>query len=135
MVGGAAVSTILAMRDVAKARREALAATVPKNLTVWQIRAVLDTLHRLIETRKKQLPPKLREEFEAYFLAFAQQIRSTRNDAGHPANVDTVTEEAVHASLLVFPQLARLSTELTTWMQGRCRSGPQSNGRRPGFQP
>ena len=117
MVGGAAESTILAMRDVAKARLETLAVTVPKNLTAWQIRTVLETLHGLIEARKKQLPPKLREEFEAYFLAFAQQIRSTRNDAGHPANVDTVTEEAVHASLLVFPQLARLSTELTAWIQ------------------
>ena len=82
------------------------------------MKTVLDALHGLIESKKGTLPKELREEFEAYWLVFAQQIRSTRNDAGHPSSVDPVTEEAVHASFLVFPELARLTTNLGSWITG-----------------
>ena len=63
-----------------------------------------------------RLVGRMREEFEAYWLAFAQQIRATRNDAGHPSSVDPVTEEGVHGSFLVFPNLAKLSNSLSTWV-------------------
>jgi hypothetical protein len=74
------------------------------------------TLSTLLDARKGSFPKELREEFEAYWLAFAQQIRATRNDAGHPSSVDPVTEEGVHASFLVFPELARLSRSLVEWI-------------------
>jgi hypothetical protein len=59
----------------------------------------------------------LREEFEAYWPAFTQQIRATRNEAGHPTSVDPVTADAVHASLLIFPELARLAKRLELWVK------------------
>jgi hypothetical protein len=59
---------------------------------------------------------ELRESFEAYWAAFAQQIRTVRNDAGHPTSVDPVTPDTVHASLLIFPELARLASGLSHWV-------------------
>jgi hypothetical protein len=59
---------------------------------------------------------ELRESFEAYWSAFAQEIRAVRNDAGHPTSVDPVTSDTVHASLLVFPELARLASGLSRWV-------------------
>jgi hypothetical protein len=58
----------------------------------------------------------LRDEVQAYWLAFAQQIRATRNDAGHPSSVDPVSEEGVHASFLVFPEFVGLQARLAAWI-------------------
>jgi hypothetical protein len=54
---------------------------------------------------------------EAYWAAFAQQIRTVRNDVGHPSSVDPVTPDTVHASLLIFPELAKLQNKLTNWVK------------------
>jgi hypothetical protein len=48
--------------------------------------------------------------------AFTQQIRTARNEAGHPTSVDPITPETVHALLLIFPELAKLGSELKSWV-------------------
>ena len=60
---------------------------------------------------------KLRESFEAYWPAFTQQIRAVRNEAGHPVSVEPVTDRAVHSSLLIFPELAVLSSNIMHWIK------------------
>ena len=117
MIGAAAESLILELRDLTEARLKQLTLTVPKQLSAWQVKTVLVALHTLFDSKKARLAQPLRDEFEAYWLAFTQQIRATRNDAGHPISVDPVTEDTVHASLLVFPELARLQTQLSTWVK------------------
>jgi hypothetical protein len=77
---------------------------------------VLASLHAFLDGKKAAFSPQLRDEFEAYWLAFALHIRTTRNDAGHPSSIEPVTEDGVHASLLVFPELVRLSTNLSKWV-------------------
>lgn len=121
MIGASAESLILELRDITTQRLAQLKSAEPKGLSDWRVKTVLDALHGLIESKKGALPKALREEFEAYWLAFAQQIRATRNDAGHPSSVDPVAEEAVHASFLVFPELARLSTNLGSWISGNLK--------------
>ena len=121
MVGGAAESIVLELRDIATKKLEAAKQPKPKGLSDWRVKTILDALHDLLDSRKSLFPRDLREEFEAYWMAFAQQIRSTRNDAGHPSNVDPVTEEAVYASLLIFPDMARLSRNLATWMDAHLK--------------
>ncbi len=54
---------------------------------------------------------------QANWSPLALQIRSARNDAGHPLNIDPVTADSVHASLLVFPELARLAKDLTSLLE------------------
>ena len=63
------------------------------------------------------MPPTLFERLEANWPAFTHHIRTARNDAGHPVRVDTVTADEVHASLLIFPQLAALATQLADWIE------------------
>ena len=62
------------------------------------------------------MPRPLSEAFESYWPAFLQQIRVSRNAAGHPTSVEPVEESTVHASLLIFPELLKLSTELEDWI-------------------
>jgi hypothetical protein len=116
MIGGAAESIILELRDLVRQKLAVAKIAEPKGLSDWRIKTILEALYDLLDTRKGSFPKALRAEFEAYWLAFAQQIRVTRNDAGHPSSVDPVTKEGVHASFLMFPELARLSTNLVTWL-------------------
>ncbi len=71
-----------------------------------------DSLTDSLDSKKNLLPNKLRESYEAFWSAFGGQIRTTRNDAGHPTSVDPVTPDAAHSLLLIFPEFAKLSYEL-----------------------
>lgn len=77
---------------------------------------MIDSLKRELELQKGNMPVPLYEAFEAYWPAFTQQIRTARNEAGHPTSVDPITPETVHASLLIFPELAKLGSELKSWV-------------------
>ena len=95
---------------------QSLGHSAPSKLSDWRIKIVLDALYAYLESKKSDFPRGLREEFEAYWNAFGQQIRTTRNDAGHPTSVDPVTEDSVHASFLIFPEQAALSKKLNEWI-------------------
>jgi hypothetical protein len=116
MIGGAAESVILDLRDVTVQKLNLLQKTIPKGLEDWRIKTVSDALRSFFERHVAQFKRELREPFEAYWSAFAQQIRASRNDAGHPVSVDPVTPDTVHASLLIFPELARLANSLPHWV-------------------
>lgn len=116
MIGGAAESVILELRVALVARLQGLGQPVPPKLQDWKIKTVLEELFAVLESRKHLLPRDLRDDFGAYWNAFAQQIRTTRNDAGHPTSVDPVTDEAVHAAFLIFPQQAKLASRLHDWI-------------------
>jgi len=116
MVGCAAESVILCLRDLIVHKLTALGKTVPTNLKDWRIRTVSEALRSFFDSHSGNFNRELRESFEAFWAAFAQQIRASRNDAGHPASVDPVTPDMVHASLLVFPELARLANALSNWV-------------------
>jgi len=115
MVGGAAESMILNVRDTLVNGLNNTGVTVPRKLQDWKIKTVLDAMETELETHKSDMSRELREEFAAYWSAFAAQIRRVRNDAGHPESVDPVTPESVHAALLIFPELAKLATEIINW--------------------
>jgi hypothetical protein len=116
MVGCAAESVILCLRDLAAQKLTALGKAIPANLNDWRIKTVSDALHGFFDEYSGTFSRELREPFEAYWAAFAQQIRAARNDAGHPTSVDPVTPDTVHASLLIFPELARLANSLSRWV-------------------
>jgi hypothetical protein len=115
MIGAAAESLVLELRDVARKRLSNTGQQESRGLADFRVKTVFDTLNRLLDIKKVEFGRELREEFDAFWPAFAHHIRVTRNDAGHPTSVDPVTEEAVHASFLIFPDLARLQNKLATW--------------------
>jgi len=121
MLGAASESQILELRDTTKRRLVQVGIAESKGLSDWRVKTVLDSLHGLLDSKKRDFSKELREEFEAYWLAFAQQIRTTRNEAGHPCSIDPVREEAVHASFLVFPEFARLCSNLGAWISDNLR--------------
>jgi hypothetical protein len=116
MVGAAAESVVLGVRDGLVAKLQALNQPVPSNLSDWRIKRVLSAVEAALVARKPIMPTTLFERFEANWPAFSHQIRTVRNDAGHPISVEPVTSDEVHASLLIFPQLAVLARKLSSWI-------------------
>lgn len=119
MVGAAAESVILELRDVLKAKIDSLGRTPPKDLLDWQIKRVIIQVKKELDQKKGTWPHALAEMYDAYWSAFAQQIRAVRNEAGHPNSISPVTYDAVHASLLIFPELAKLAAQLRSWISTR----------------
>jgi hypothetical protein len=117
MTGVASEALVLEVRDCLAARMDQSGQAKPPDLEKWIVRRVLGAIEQALEPRKKDMPRPLKEEFEAYWPALVQQVRSIRNEAGHPISVDPVEPETVHASLLLFPKLAQLARDLTGWIQ------------------
>lgn len=69
-------------------------------------------LKSFFDGRLANMPASLKEGYESYWPAFTQQIRAARNEAGHPLSIEPIKQETVHASLLIFPELAKLSQSL-----------------------
>ena len=116
MVGAAAESVILGLRDAVGSRLDSLGRPRPPDLDDWRIKRVLDSLETLLIAQKPAMPRPLFEAFESCWPAFTQQIRVARNAAGHPSSIEPVEEPRVQASLLIFPELVKLETELENWI-------------------
>jgi hypothetical protein len=114
MVGGSAESLIIELRDEVSAKLAAKGQASSSDLKDWRVARILTGLKAVLDAQK--LPTDLRGRYEAFWPAFTQQIRTARNDAGHPSAVDPVTPETVHASLLIFPELLKLATDLRAWV-------------------
>lgn len=116
MVGVAVESIILEIRDNLVSKMKAAGRSPSSKIKDWKIKTVIDGLKKEFEMKQKEMPDKLNEACQAYFPAFTHQVMTTRNDAGHPASLGNVTFETVHASLLIFPELANLSIQLNEWI-------------------
>jgi len=121
MVGCAAESLVLELRDAIVLRLQDLNRSVPSGLKDWRIFAVLRAIQKTLNTHEERMPRELRETYEAHWPAFVSQIRRTRNEAGHPLSVDPVSSDAVHSALLLFPELAVLTGKMKEWVSTELR--------------
>lgn len=83
--------------------------------TMWalaQYRAVRDQ----VEDVAGDLPHDLAQRFEAHWHSIHTLVRMERNKSGHPTGRDLTRDEA-HASLILFPTLARLVGDFEDWAQ------------------
>ncbi len=117
MIGCALESIILHMRDILIDCLTTSGADVPRGLTDWKIKTIINTLEREYDSKKSNMPRELFDAYDAFWNAFIGQIRIARNDSGHPKNVDPVTVETVHSSLLIFPEVAKLVNIIESWMK------------------
>jgi hypothetical protein len=98
VVGAATESMVLELRDVIGAKLDGLGPKRPKDLDDWKIRPVLNAIESLIKSKKQLISRNLYESFEHYWPALTHQVRTIRNEAGHPSSIHPVTQESVYAS-------------------------------------
>ncbi len=121
MIGVAAESIVLELRDVLVNRMNSIGKQPSRDLKGDLIKKVLDAIEKELQPYTTRgvpapMPASLAESYSSYWSAFTSQIRTIRNDAGHPNNVDPVTPETVHAALLIFPLQVKLTLDLTAWI-------------------
>ena len=121
MLGAASESLVFEVRDVVVRRLARLKQSPSRDLDSWKAKTVIDAVYAVVGLQKSKMPQALRESVEAYWLAFGHQIRMIRNEAGHPASIEPVAEDAVHAAFLAFPELAKLQAQLLTWVPRNLR--------------
>lgn len=121
MIGAATESLILTIKEIIILKMNELNKEIPKKLNTWIIKNVIDEIEEILKQKKNEIPKKLFEAFESYWPAFTHQIRTVRNESGHPSSIDPVTQNTVHASLLIFPELANLVKKLRDWINNSFR--------------
>lgn len=117
MVGAASESLVLELKDILISKHDGLGIKKPKDLVDWRLKKVLLSIENILSQKKTLMPTNLYDSFQAYWPSFTHQIRTGRNESGHPSSIEPVTPENVHASLLIFPELAILTNQLSGWIQ------------------
>jgi hypothetical protein len=117
IVGAASESLVFAGQESLLKRMDAQSISKPRDLVDWRVKKVLFGIEAAMRQRKQAVPVPLFESFEAYWPAFTHQIRTVRNDSGHPSSISPVTADNVHASLLIFPELGKLADSLINWIE------------------
>ena len=115
MIGVAAESIALELKDALLDKIKQLGRTPPRDLADWRIKKILDAIKNALDGHKKDMPKPLAEAFESFWPAFTYQVRATRNEAGHPLSIESAPD-TVHASLLIFPELFKLTCNLKEWI-------------------
>lgn len=115
MVGAATESTVIELRDKIVDYMNSNGQKPSDKMKEWKIKAIIDGLDGHIRSRTPAMDAKLKEEYEATWSSFTYYIRMVRNGAGHPKSVDAITDEQVHAALLMFPSVASLAQKISKW--------------------
>jgi len=117
MVGAASESLVLTIRESLIKKMNTKELSKHSNIKDWRVKNISESIENIIKQRKKDIPNSLFEAFEAYWPAFIHQIRTVRNDSGHPSSINPVTQDNVHASLLIFLEFVTLVDNLTNWIE------------------
>ena len=107
---------MVSLRDSLVARIVESGHSVPSDLDHWMIKRVLTGIETALAPHKQRMRRDVVEAFEVHWPSLAKQIRTIRNDAGHPSSANPVREESVHAELITFPVVLHLALRLQSWI-------------------
>ena len=116
MLGCASERLILNLRDILVKKIESAKGQASKKLVHRQISKVMDRIENELNQKKKQFPKDLSERYERYWSFLAHVIRITRNEAGHPINIESIKKPEVHLAFENFAYLIKLNKELEEWI-------------------
>lgn len=117
MLGVCTESIVIEFRNVLKGHIRKTGKECPDGLDDWKIKKVLTGIKSFCDLNKKTMDSSLLSAYESFWPAFTQQIRASRNDAGHPSDLEVIGNDTVHASLLIFPELLTLKNNLENWVK------------------
>jgi hypothetical protein len=125
LIGAATENLLSVLRDeLIKCLKNSHRTPSKKLENAWKASELLDEVTKRIspdlkgevtKTKDKYLG-QLSQELDAKLPAVASEFRKTRNDAGHPASLQPVSQADVHCNLLLFPATARLIGQLREWI-------------------
>lgn len=116
MAGAASEHLLLLLADAIVAKDQTGTATKVAKARDGPALRLLDAIRKYLEPKRQSLPRPLAESFETTFLGVANVIRTSRNDAGHPA-LSHVDRDQAFVVLRLLPVYRR-------WVYGVINSLP-----------
>lgn len=111
MLGVTLESIVLELVEHIIVQMDVAGMNVPSKLKDWRLETKSKALERHFDNCGL-LTGEVKERYETSWPVFRLQIRKSRNDAGHPVDVSAISQDSVHASFLLLPELAWLAEEL-----------------------
>jgi hypothetical protein len=125
LLGGAAEALVLELKDAIVSKYDAALPPKPRPKGLgqndWMMKGIIDGIRSVLDAQKSPMKATtgsndLHERYDYRWTALTDAIRRTRNDVGHPSDVQPVTRDDVHALLLLFPEAAKVTRELIDWV-------------------
>ena len=125
MVGCAAESLTLELRDKVVDKMKTVGTNPPKRLLDGPILTVIEELERQLDSKEiKKTNRLLGERYAGYWRFLTEQIRLGRNEAGHPNDANEITKPKANRCLQNFPELAVLIRDLRNWIKNSYNPHP-----------
>jgi hypothetical protein len=106
MIGAASEHLLLLLADAIVEKEKTGGATKVEKMRDGPALKLLNEVSKYMEPRRKNLERSLAEGFETTFHGVAHMIRTSRNDAGHPA-LSAVDRDQAFVDLRLFPLYRR----------------------------
>ena len=119
LVGAVSEVTIYELRDALIAKLTQLNGQAPSGELANKkasTKRVFDAVKVAISSRITQMPGPLAASVDSHWPAFLNEVRRTRNDAGHPQSIASVQRDDVKAGLNQVRTLLKVAAELKDWI-------------------
>lgn len=119
LIGVAAEALLREIRDDMVAKHRQVGTIVPKKLRQeeWKWHMVMNAITEELAERRSAMPRTLAEKLTTW-SGFANYLRMSRNDAGHPVVPPAADPDIARTALTVFAQFAAVTAEFRNWITG-----------------
>ena len=80
-----------------------------------KIEAIIDAIDKELQDPQFGIPQEMISMLGGYWPKINEQINRIHNKEGYPIELDSITPDSVHATLLFFPELAELIHNIIKW--------------------
>lgn len=118
MLGGASEQAVLLMIESYATSISDQAAKIAFESSIQKTQSIFrkyELFKKKLHGFQQNLPRDLNENLDSLLGGIFDMIRSSRNDAGHPASGGAVSRDAVYSHLRLFPPYYKRINDLTAW--------------------
>ena len=116
MLGCASERLVLNLKEILIKKIKDKGENPSKKLRNRLISKIIDGIKYELNQKKEKFSNSLREKYEGNWLFLVHHIRITRNEAGHPINIESIKKPEVHLAFGNFVYLVKLNRELEEWI-------------------
>lgn len=80
-----------------------------------KIEAIIDAIDKELQNPQFGIPQEMISMLGGYWPKINEQINRIHNNEGYPIELNSITPDSVHATLLFFPELAKLIHDIIKW--------------------
>src|SRR5262249_44422583 len=118
MLGGASEQAVLLMIEsyansiADQTAKQAFETSIQRTQSIYR---KYELFKRKLPSFQQNMPRDLTENLDSLLGGIFDMIRSSRNDAGHPASGSAINRDAIYSHLRLFPPYCKRVHDLIAW--------------------